>query len=234
MWLVIVRHAESEKNTAERFASSSGLENLTVNGGSQVEQLCESMPTLLRYLKCPSVRVLSGTNIRTSETAHALSAVLQSPHTMTETLDSFVSSATTGKTMQELWNENPITARNIYLYRAGLANSYTVHPAYAKEASPFEDNVAELATTLMASDCPAWVIVSSRSPLTALLIHFARLSGSYPEDFYGYVELPTASVSVVKCSSNHFGEIQAPIIGMVGVATNKAVSTAKQMLADLL
>ena len=229
-WLILVRHAESTKNRSDSFASPSGVEELTDSGRADLEVLAPAVQSLITRLakstSRTSVKIFSGRSLRTRDTAERLARDLIATRIETPLLDSFVSPVTTGRSMASLIREEPGLARRILTYRAGLMNSYSVHPSFASDLRVFEGELREFVDGLIANDSEVVVLISSRSPITALLIQCARRTGDYPSDYFGYVELPAASTSVVS-----FADHSAPSLEMIGIPPSELEYSGAWMLS---
>jgi broad specificity phosphatase PhoE len=212
--LVLVRHPEARKNMRGALGGGQGDDDLSPVGFEQCAQLSSNLSAWLRRLglSLSDVTFHRSSDLRaraaSDEIAHCLQFSDRAPSDAQPPLIGWVThsglssikkGSISGLTDEEIRAYSPGYAEQVNLYRNGLANSYGIHhPGEGLRA--FEKRVLDSLRDIVASPSPVQLVVAHRSSITAILIHYARVSHGYPNDYYGYVEIPLASSSIVETS----------------------------------
>ena len=199
--ILLIRHAESEKNRSGSFSSASDSEPLTAEGRAASDNVARALRACLKW---GSVEVHAAQSGRAQLTAEHIADTVQSDVHLHEELRSISLGNRSGATEEDLERTDPSFIADLTLYRSGLLNAYDVRtPPGAEDHYLFERRVnATIAGVVRASCAAVVVFVLHRSSLTAALIEIARRHRNYPDSFYGYVVLDLASISSVTFDDN--------------------------------
>lgn len=197
MYLFLVRHVEARKNVSESFSGTPEQDALTSEGVSAAAALARDMETLGVALPGGIKEIVCSTSPRAKATAAAIGERLAAPVRWDDRLRSIGSGALSGVTETSAWRTHPQYMKALQLYRAGLLNSYDIPEFEEKETkSAFEARVAEAMLSILATPHNK-IVVTQRSPITAILIWCARQTYNYPADFFGHVQLDLGCASLV-------------------------------------
>ena len=125
-----------------------------------------------------------------------------------ETFQSIYAGVIAGLTEADAQTVAPNYMKDLSLYRLGLLSSYELRvPSGGEPLGRFENRIVQSMTEIF-ERCPDEniVIVAHRSPITAMLIDFARQFYRYPKQFFGYIPLESGTFSVLRYSDSG-GEI---------------------------
>ena len=129
-----------------------------------------------------------------------------------------------GMNEKDAFETNPDFIRQLYLYRKGLYNAYLFTVAEGKENKKnFERRVTSCFRKIIKNNTQNGlvVIITHRSPITTILIDFAKKFYDYPKKYLGYIPLDLGKVSWLKKENNnweicrineHIGKITKNII----------------------
>jgi len=198
MNVFLVRHEEATKNVTGSFAATGIGDELTADGRRAALALASS----LREVECKFglnfTRIISSQSPRSITTAESIAESLGRPWRVAAGLESIRSGVLAGKRERDAWSTHSEYMRALTLYRAGLFNSYKIPEFTDKEdKKAFERRIVAAFEAVLGSDERDVVIISQRSPITAILIYCARRSCGYPEDFFGHIQLDLGRVSWV-------------------------------------
>ena len=225
-YVFLVRHPESVKNVTGALGSAAGREALTARGRDQVAEIVSGFSAVRDVFSCNFV-LYSSASLRSQAVAAALATDFGISLITSAVLNSIDAGLATGLTRQESEALVPGYAMHMDLYERGVENGYSFqHPGQPLEE--FENAVSAFIHDLEESRAPCVILVGHKSALTAAIIHFARRGHGYPEDFFGYVDIPLASVSVVRLSPSVQGRMTPRILG-IGITSKDEVG---QVLRD--
>jgi broad specificity phosphatase PhoE len=197
--LVLLRHAESTKNTISRFSTTDGQESLTDAGREQTVVIARALSSQLREVDSASIGFFSPPTQRSLATANVLSgdasvtiiddlAPIRSPHP--------------GLTEVEVARRDPEFFRLLTDYRNGLRSAYDIPRASGERVLDFEQRVSRAIDFALGEGHQMTVVVGHRSTLTATLLRAARLLTGYPQGWYGHVSMPLCSVSTIELTDD--------------------------------
>jgi len=203
--ILLFRHFESLKNVNNKFSSEGNQEKLTQ----------ESLGTIKNYsaLFVEIVNQKKITTIYCSDSKRAIDSVkfLAGRNVKIESFADFnsIKYNSKGLTETEVENTNPTFMNGLSLYRKGLFSSYLIpSPADSESVIEFEKRVWDRFISIVKKDNSDLIVFFlHRSPITSILINFARKHYNYPKDFFGYVELDLGNFSFLTLHENH-GEIR--------------------------
>ena len=219
MNVFLVRHEEATKNVAGSFAATADGDELTANGRRSSLALAERLRELEPKLGLEFTRIISSRSPRSMATAETIAEHLRREWSVTDGLESIRSGVLAGQRESAAWSSHPDYMRALTLYRAGLFNSYAIPEFKDKEdKKAFERRVIGAFEGIVNSDERDVLIISQRSPITAILIDCARRSYGYPRDFFGHVKLDLGCISWVVAND--------------GSRTIRAVNSAASALAS--
>lgn len=203
--LIILRHAESEKNIKHRLSSDAKSEKLTVRGITQANYMGQHIDAFLKNNNLRVKNIYCSSSIRAIETAEIIAKQLNANIESCEEFKSFSVGDYAGKSERCIKKIYPDFINNLSLYRKSLVNSYDIIYKGTKETlQEYESKVKERLQSILLNNenenCK--VVIMHRSAFTATLIDIARLNYGYPKDFYGYVQINFGTVSVVKIYEN--------------------------------
>lgn len=200
-YLILVRHADSEKNRTGRFSSDSVGDKLTHAGSIEVAQLVNSLRSVFDHWSIRDVSLCSASSGRAVSTAEAIADSFQLPMRTFPGLASIYSGSLAGQTEDWAREKKSNYMEWLDLYRSGLASSYEIPRPDGGESLPdFEARIESSVAEILSMNGDTKIIVAHRSPITAILISYARQFLGYPRDFFGYVPLKTAGVSLINLS----------------------------------
>jgi broad specificity phosphatase PhoE len=193
---ILLRHPESTKNVAERFSDPDNGEQVTAAGDSQISALVAALSLRLHEHKQSRARIVSANSVRALSLARELSERLYAPLAVSNTLVSIKSDRIAGKLEKQVAADFPAYYHALALYRSGVVSSYDL-PHKGQPLRDYEGRVGEILTSLEEAHEEVGIVVAHRSALTAALILYARKYHNYPSNFFGYISLPLASVSII-------------------------------------
>lgn len=202
MYLLLIRHLESEKNVNEAFSSDADGEPLTTDARRELQSWATILAEWIHASGLSVGNVHSTASRRAVETATGLAQLLNVPVLAHGRLRSTHPGLLAGKSAAEAQQTNPKFMEQLRLYRSGLFNAYDFDVAESKEPKrTFDARVAACITEIMAdAQDDVKVVVSHRAPITTILIGAARYGYRYPDNFFGYVELTLGYVSLLERS----------------------------------
>ncbi len=207
--ILLVRHLESIKNVDKIFSSTFASDPLTSNGIADGEKLADSLA------KFSSDRNLKANCIYTSNAQRALATANIISQRMGITckgydeLLSFNMGGYSGEKEDDLIKKDPNLHEQLDLYRVGLFNSYNLSlPSAAEMPLMFEKRVNDKVRDIISIPGESLkIIILHRSPLTAILIDFARRYYRYPTDYYGFIKLDIGFISWLTMEDDKIGKI---------------------------
>lgn len=199
MYLLFIRHLESEKNLKQSFASFDDQEPLTQKG---IEQGLELAGQIAKFIKDKNLKVkqiYSATSRRATQTAELISQRLNLPIKTYESLCSSKTGVLQGKSEEEVKKERPEFIQQLQLYRKGIVSSYDFEIIEGKESKKsLEKRVNKTLNEIKnIPDEDLKIIVFHRSSLTAAIIQYARENYHYPKDFYGFIKLDYGHITLL-------------------------------------
>lgn len=203
--ILLFRHFESLKNVDNTFSSESNQEELTQESFNTIKNHSVIFDEIINQKQI--------TTIYCADSKRAIDSVglLVDKKVKIETFTDFNSIKYNSKGMseKEVENSNPAFMNGLSLYRKGLFSSYLIPtPADSESVIEFEKRVWDRFNSIIQKDKSDLVVFFlHRSPITAILLNFARKYYNYPKDFFGYVELDLGSFSLLRLYENH-GEIR--------------------------
>jgi broad specificity phosphatase PhoE len=203
MYLLLIRHLESQKNVHEAFSSDADTEPLTLDAQRELKSWAMVVAEWIQVSGLTTRRVHSTASRRAEDTATGLAELLGVPIVTHERLRSTHPGVLAGKSATEAQQTNPEFMEQLRLYRQGLFNAYEFKVAESKEPKrDFDARIAACIAEIMnADDDDLKVVVSHRAPITTTLIAAARSGYRYPDNFFGYVELALGHVSLLERST---------------------------------
>lgn len=218
-WVAFARHDESTKNLADRFARSGDDDELTMRGMQGAVVLGHELREFAEFLEAESVEVHASTAQRVVASAKHVAEQLECPLHVDARLSPLISPMTAGLSFDEFALKSPRVARQINLYRGGLLNSYDI-ASIGESTYPFERQVRAVVDDMATARADLVVLIANRSVLTSALINIARLSTSYPGDFFGIVPLDHGSVGLASLDDGawtlHFANLPSTKLNTLG------------------
>lgn len=231
MDLLLIRHLESTKNVRNAISSTDDRESLTHRGCLEGRRLAAAIAFFqeknglrLRYVHCAH----SARAIQTADLIATRTGAVTKPY---EDLRSTRSGILAGLSEADAARISPGFIWQLQLYRAGLLSSYELERAEGKEPiSDFERRVRRrLLRIIKGQGETLKIIITHRSPLTAMLLYFARTYYRYPRSFYGHVPLDLGHVSWLRrdsCGAWEFKSVNCPPGQILRGGNLAAASTA--------
>ena len=190
--IFLIRHGESLKNTLNAYSTISGKEPLTKFGRYQSECAANYLLQYYKAYKPQSLELYAADDNRSVETASAISKKLQIQTRKVDELLAFAGSNSSGKLAENLYEEEPEFGKNVRLYRAGLLSAYNV-PWPAGNTKSLEESIQLFFESNLLIDDGMSIVVSHKSIITCLSIIILKKYGSYPKDYYGYIDIPVGT-----------------------------------------
>lgn len=202
--LVLVRHAESSKNTNPSFSAISGDEQLTDEGRTQVGTLASYLSDLAAQRRAISTEVFCSQTDRSRMTASILV-----PGARVTSLGDLapIRSPYPGISEEEVAHSDPEFIRLLSQYRLGLGSAYDIPRGQGEQVVDFERRIDACLQVVRSSVADLCILVGHRSTLTAILLNAARQVNHYPQGWYGHVVIPLASISLLEHDGNRFTAI---------------------------
>lgn len=194
MLILIYRHPESTKNTEVRFAGVDEADIVTEKGYAEIATANAMLEGLTQGVN--TIAVYGPGSTRCREAIDAISEVVGVSPIWLDDLVSIRGGLIAGKTEAQVEQELPEYSRQLDVYRHGLISSYDLGHT-GEDLHSFEERVSACLRIVEGHDVRIAVVVMHKSAATAALISYARRFHNYPDEFFGYVDLPTGSVSVV-------------------------------------
>lgn len=194
--ILLVRHAESEKNIEENFDGNASLDTLTAHGRKTCAKIADALLDTLeensiKFYSAESGRaretakIISGDNLRAMETVNAFGSMRSGPFA--------------GMDDKRISIEFPVFFSDLQLFRAGLLSGYRVRkPEGAEKWIDFEERLSAALEPILADDTSIKIIVCHRSAMIALLNRFARQLLGYPSSHFGFVSTPPLFSALVR------------------------------------
>ncbi len=197
-FLFLVRHADSTKNRKGTFSGDNISDEITREGELEIRCMVAGLKNRLAEYDVGSSIVCTANSGRATHTAEAISNSLSMPVATYSELGSIRSGRLSGVTEETARGDYAEYMRWLDLYRVGLASSYDIpRPEDAEPLVSFEARIEAVLTQILCSPEESKVVVAHRSPITAILLSFARKYHGYPLDFFGFVPLSTCGISLV-------------------------------------
>ncbi len=199
--IFLIRHGESLKNTLKAYSTISGKEPLTKFGRYQSECAANYLLQYNKAHKPQCLALYAANDNRSIETASVISKKLQIQIRKVDELLAFVGSNSSGKLAENLYEEEPEFGKNVRLYRAGLISAYNV-PWPAGNTKSLEENIQLFfENNLLIDNCTS-IVVSHKSIITCLSIIMLKRYSNYPENYYGYIDIPVGTGFLFEINDN--------------------------------
>jgi broad specificity phosphatase PhoE len=221
--IALVRHPESTKNLILSFASSEGLESLTENGLAQLSSIEAAMREVKEFVPSARFQLYSADSVRAAAVGTRLAIALALEEIVMPNLGSVRSGQLAGVPEHIARSTHAEYFRKLALYRAGAFSSYDLDSP-GESTHLFETRIAQALARIEADGPDFAVVAAHKSSITASVIAYARRFHKYPRDFFGFVDVPTASISVVQVDE------QGGRIWGVGEPVESALDTIKLAL----
>lgn len=196
-YILFVRHTEALKNVKEAFGGNNSDDAVTVRGVEQIELISDVIARWRQGLDNNSATVIGSTSGRVSPCITALSRVVGAFVRSDARLEAIEKGEIAGWDERVVEEQLPDYYRQLELYRRGVLSSYDInHPG--EKLLAFEHRVGEALTEIEKTTSSISIICAHRSTITAGLIRFARRFHGYPEKFFGFIDLPLGSLSLVR------------------------------------
>lgn len=200
--ILLIRHVESLKNTLNSCSSLDGKEPITKYGYYQSETLAKYIAERFGSYPTSDVSIYCASDNRSKITAATIAEVLKTDFTIVDPLSSFTNPNTSGKINDDLYRENQDFEKKLKLYRAGLISASEV-PWPTGDTALFQKKLEWFANDIQLYSRPCSVIVGHKSSLTCLAFVILRHFNRYPNEFYGYMDIPPGKGILFEISANH-------------------------------
>lgn len=205
MKLIILRHAESVKNTYKQFSSDKNNEILTDIGLGQVERVASAIYDYVTRTDSKVRNVYCAESMRAISTAQIIADKLKAEIVPYSGLLSVTTDAQIkGKSEEEIKKVNPQFIHELELYRAGIFNAYNYTTVADQiKSGKYEQQIAQVLEDIMENkNEDLKIIIMHHSSLTASIIRFARIGHGYPIDFYGNIVADLGKIYVVELNKD--------------------------------
>lgn len=228
--ICLVRHVDSQKNRRELFDADSVEQGLTPQGETEILHLIRSLRELHAEFAPETVQVFSANSDRARQTAQRICGEFRSSLSVVTELTSIGSGPISGMSESDVAGQYPDYMHALELYRSGVVSSANIpRPHGCEGLDAFEHRMARCLNTIAETDCDLGIVVAHRSPITAICILLAREFLSYPKGFFGYIPLPTGSMTLFDYGSGTFkfvGRVDAPSTKTQAIRVAEQVTTA--------
>lgn len=207
----LIRHSESQKNVRAAFSSDLPQDELTPAGLRSSTQLSDILGHIAELDRTRKWVLFYAPSNRAELTASVIANRLGLKAKVADKFQSINAGIIAGVPEAEAEKIAPNYMRDLSLYRLGLMSSYRLRvPEGGENLAAFEQRILRGLTEIFDQEPEDNIaIVAHRSPITAILIHYARQCYGYPREFFGYVPLEAGAFSVIQLS-----EAGAEIIGI--------------------
>lgn len=198
--LLLIRHAESLKNIKKQLSSDVDKEALTLRGKKQAKELAKNVSEFVHNCGLTVTHVYCADSSRAIHTGTYLAGALGIDVVSFPQFKSFSVGIHAGKSEAEIERIDPSFIADMALYRKSLLNSYNIIYQGSKDTlKQYENSVsATLHKILDSDDENCKIVIMHRSALTASLLDIARAHYNYPKDFYGYIQINLATISLIE------------------------------------
>lgn len=206
--VIMLRHAESQKNRLKLFSPNVASDALTPTGLEQIYAIKDEMQSLVQTIGQHSCAVVSSPTPRSLQTA-----ALLFPGCAAEGYDALASirSPHAGKSETHVASADPAFSNGVGEYRMGLRNAYDIPRGEGEAVATFERRTIDALTAIVGTADSLNILVAHRSTITALLIYAARLLNGYPRGWYGHIPVPYVTPYILTFSSSgELMSLQAP------------------------
>lgn len=195
--VAFVRHPETMKNLLQGFGGGSNDNDETDRGRDETDSLIRIMSDAAAEMpSCCSTSVWSSGAPRAARLATSLAKELRAELIPDARFGPIMNGPLSGLTADQVARENPDYFRSVQLHRRGILSGYQLkHPG--QSTADFEKQVRQALWDVDASRNSLSIILSHKSTIGAAMIYYARKFYDYPSNFYGYIDVPTATVSLV-------------------------------------
>jgi len=209
MYLLLIRHTESEKNINNQFSSENDDEKLTFEGKKEAVYLAYQIRQFIESNKLSCKNIYSANSARARGTARIVANELHLNLCFEDALRSTKPGFLSGKSEEEAQKSNPEYMKQLELFRKGLYNAYDFSVAEGKEPKKeFEKRVSDYIKNILSDESEnIKIIIAHRSSITSILMEFARKYYNYPTNFSGYVQLDLGYISLLKRDKDNNWEI---------------------------
>jgi broad specificity phosphatase PhoE len=209
MYLLLIRHTESEKNINNQFSSENDDEKLTLKGKRESLYLSYQIKEFMDLHKLSCKNIYSANSARSRGTSKIIAKELNLNLCFEDALRSTKPGILSGKSEEEAKKSNPEYMQQYYLFRKGLFNVYNFNVPDNKEPKKrFEKRVLGCLTNILLDKSESIkIIIAHRSSITSILMEFSRKYYNYPSDFSGYVQLDLGYISLLKKDEENNWEI---------------------------
>ena len=208
--LILIRHAESQKNTTPTFSTQDGAEKLTEHGIAQAQKLGEFILPLMKDCDEKNFKIYCSPTARCIGTGEMILGdegflKLAQLERLAPILSPYP-----GLTEQEVWDINPEFMLGVNEYRKGLKSAYDIPRGSGEEIREFEQRVISAVMQLIQAKPRILVVIAHRSTITAILLWAARALYGYPDNWYGHVPISLGSLTKIEIAQQ----------GVVSISSN--------------
>lgn len=209
--ILLIRHLESSKNVGKHFSSNANSDVVTENGLHEGKKLSRTIAQFIADRNLYVKYVHATESRRAVDTAKIISQELSIEVKSYIALRSLHAGVLAGVSEEKAKCLEPEFMSQLALYRAGIINAYNMKRVEGKEPlQDFENRVLACFNEIIEhSNETAIILVSHRSPITAILLSFARKYLNYPKNFYGYVSLDLGQVSWLEQTVDEIWHVRA-------------------------
>ena len=201
--ILLIRHIESLKNTLNACSSLDGKEPITKHGYYQAEAIAKYISEKLGLCAHSSATIYCARDDRSQNTAIKIARKLQVAYTISDELASFTNNEISGKINSDILNENSEFEKKLKLYRAGLISANMV-PWPAGDTELFQKLLESFFVNVGLYYNPCTIIIGHKSSLTCLAFIIMRYLNQYPDNFYGYVDIPPGNGILIEFDDDYF------------------------------
>ncbi|WP_157832009.1 histidine phosphatase family protein [Thalassospira marina] len=203
--LCLIRHADSVKNTHEVFDDQNARQDLTLRGQVELSNLVVYLRELTANVGASQSQLYSANSERAEKTAQAIGTALSLKPATIANLGSMRSGPLSGLSETEAALRFPEYMKTLKLYRSGLLSSDKIlRPEGCETLNEFENRITTCFDEILSSEARMVIVVGHRSPISAMCVSLARRYLGYPDDFFGYIPIPTGSVTLFNFAERTF------------------------------
>lgn len=190
MKILLIRHAESEKNVEGKFSSNEDKENLSQHGMEQAQKLADNIYEYLKYNKFYCSKIYAADTTRAQETANEIAKKIKAEiYVVSEFRPLKNSNKLVGISETKANEVDPVFMNELQLNRAGIFNAYNHTSNFSKKNIVNHERLVfeKFLQIIEKNVSDVIIIVLHHSSLTDIIINLARKYYDYPKEFYGVI-----------------------------------------------
>ncbi|MCG3165653.1 MAG: 2,3-bisphosphoglycerate-dependent phosphoglycerate mutase [Bacteroidia bacterium] len=202
---ILIRHAESVKNTLNIFSDIKQKQPLTEKGYNQAQKIAHFLKTISSFSFPNGIHIYSDTDIRTFHTAEIISDALKVKHSVAD-FESINVGLLKGVSEETVKKTYPELAEKEDLYRLGKIDGYEIEYPEGDTIQSFQRKKVNTYKEIWKdSNSSALIIVTHQSVIGAILNHYNKIENK--DSLYRFIPVDFCSISTLAHTSAGDGKI---------------------------